>query len=69
LLKLKINLVYWYSPTASCDVADTQTFELLKHGRAMILLDGLDEVREKDNCRILSKSVIFMTNLTQINSS
>jgi predicted NACHT family NTPase len=36
-------------------VADTQTVNLLKHGRAMILMDGLDEVREKDSYRVLKQ--------------
>jgi len=34
LLKLKINLVYWYTlPNSFVLDDDTQTFELLKHGR------------------------------------
>lgn len=48
-------LVYIAQLLRACDIADTQTFELLKHGRAMILLDGLDEVREEDNCRVLKQ--------------
>jgi predicted NACHT family NTPase len=36
-------------------VADSQTVDLLKHGRAMILLDGLDEVREEHSYRVLQQ--------------
>ena len=48
-------LIYVAQLLRACDVAAPQTFELLKHGRAMILLDGLDEVREEDNCRVLKQ--------------
>ncbi len=36
-------------------VTDSQTVDLLEQGRAMILLDGLDEVREEHSCRILKQ--------------
>jgi predicted NACHT family NTPase len=41
---------------SDCDVAAEQAALLLKHGRALILLDGLDEVKEEDDRRI-SKQV------------
>ena len=36
-----------------CGVTDTQTSDLLNHGRVMILLDGLDEVRVEDSSRVV----------------
>jgi predicted NACHT family NTPase len=36
-------------------LAEAQISELLNSGRAMILLDGLDEVREEDNSRVLAQ--------------
>ncbi|MEP0748524.1 MULTISPECIES: NACHT domain-containing NTPase [unclassified Coleofasciculus] len=40
---------------ADCGVADTEIGEILQQGRALILLDGLDEVREKDSKQILKQ--------------
>ncbi|MBW4638553.1 MAG: NACHT domain-containing NTPase [Gloeocapsa sp. UFS-A4-WI-NPMV-4B04] len=37
------------------NVADEQTLELLKHGRAIILLDGLDEVKQEHSSHILQQ--------------
>ncbi|MEW5856740.1 MAG: NACHT domain-containing protein, partial [Cyanobacteriota bacterium] len=36
-------------------VLDTQIVEILQQGRALILLDGLDEVREKDSKQVLEQ--------------
>ena len=36
-------------------LVNNQIMQVLKHGRAMILLDGLDEVREEDSYRILKQ--------------
>ncbi len=36
-------------------VVDTQIVEILQQGRALILLDGLDEVREKDSKQVLEQ--------------
>ena len=36
-------------------IVNPQIMQVLKHGRAMILLDGLDEVREEDSYRILKQ--------------
>jgi predicted NACHT family NTPase len=38
---------------APCGVADAELQPLLSQGKAVILLDGLDEVRDKDNNRVL----------------
>ena len=36
-------------------IVKTQIMQVLEHGRAMFLLDGLDEVREEDSYRILKQ--------------
>jgi predicted NACHT family NTPase len=36
-------------------VAEAQISELLNSGRTLILLDGLDEIREEDNSRVLAQ--------------
>lgn len=48
-------LIYITQLLIAYGVADSQTIDLLKHGRAMILLDGLDEVREEHSYRILKQ--------------
>ncbi|MUG92830.1 NACHT domain-containing protein [Scytonema sp. UIC 10036] len=42
---------------SECKVKDTpvKTKQLLEQGKVLVLLDGLDEVREKDNSRIIRK--------------
>ena len=40
---------------AQWEVTKTQTTELIKSGRALILLDGLDEVRQEETSRVLNK--------------
>ena len=37
------------------NVADEQVLDLLKHGRAIILLDGLDEVKEEHSSHVLQQ--------------
>jgi predicted NACHT family NTPase len=49
LLKYTTQLFAPYS------VADAELQHLLRHGKAVILLDGLDEVRNKDNDRVLKR--------------
>ncbi|HEY9739332.1 MAG TPA: NACHT domain-containing NTPase [Coleofasciculaceae cyanobacterium] len=44
---------------SNCCVSDAQVAEVLKHGRAMVLLDGLDEIREADNSRLLKQICDF----------
>ncbi len=48
-------LVYITQILRPCGITDTQIVDLLKHGRAMILIDGLDEVREEDSCGVLQQ--------------
>jgi predicted NACHT family NTPase len=43
----------------SLDIDVTVLGSLFKHGRALVLLDGLDEVREEDNSRILKEICDF----------
>ncbi|MEH1921032.1 NACHT domain-containing NTPase [Nostoc sp.] len=38
---------------SSCGIVTTQVADLFKHGRVLVLLDGLDEVREEDNSRVI----------------
>ncbi|MBW4502920.1 MAG: NACHT domain-containing NTPase [Scytonema hyalinum WJT4-NPBG1] len=37
---------------SSCGVMATQVADLFNHGRVLVLLDGLDEVREEDSSRV-----------------
>jgi predicted NACHT family NTPase len=52
-------LEYISQEFADCGVAREHSVplpdELLKHGRALVLLDGLDEVREEDSHRVLKE--------------
>lgn len=62
------NLLKFITITlVDCGVTEAQVSELLKHGKALILLDGLDEVREEDSRRVLRQiqnfSVQYHTNL------
>jgi predicted NACHT family NTPase len=43
-----------------CDINETQIFELLKHGRVFILIDGLDEVSENDSVRVINSIKTFL---------
>lgn len=49
-LSVYINQIF-----TNCGVKETQTTEIISHGRGLILLDGLDEVTEEDATRILSQ--------------
>jgi predicted NACHT family NTPase len=41
---------------SDCDVSDEQiAVILLKHGKTMVLLDGLDEVKDEDNNRVIKQ--------------
>ncbi|MFB2917765.1 NACHT domain-containing protein [Aerosakkonema funiforme] len=42
-----------------CGVTATQIFELLKQGKTLILLDGLDEVRDEDAQRVIKQTQEF----------
>ncbi len=42
-------------------ITNTSTSELINQGRALILLDGLDEVREEDSDRVLQEIKEFST--------
>lgn len=55
-------LVYIVQKFHSNGVTDTQTHKLLQHGRVMILLDSLDEVKEEDSRRILKQIKDFSEN-------
>lgn len=48
-------LEYINQQFAECEVTSTQTANLFNWGRALFLLDGLDEVQEKDTFRILKE--------------
>ena len=43
-------LEYVNQQTAECGVTSAQIANLFSWGRVLFLLDGLDEVREKDTC-------------------
>ncbi|NEO33866.1 MAG: NACHT domain-containing protein [Symploca sp. SIO3C6] len=51
----------------NCGVKETQTAEIISHGRGLILLDGLDEVTEEDASLILNQIQQF-TNQYHTNS-
>ncbi|NER99744.1 MAG: NACHT domain-containing NTPase [Symploca sp. SIO1B1] len=40
---------------ADCDVTEAQATEVINRGKGLILLDGLDEVKEEDSDRILNQ--------------
>jgi predicted NACHT family NTPase len=44
---------------ANCGVMDTQITELFKQGRALLFLDGLDEVRDEDSLQVLREIRYF----------
>lgn len=46
-------LEYIAQQLSSCGIADAKAEQLLKQGRVLILLDGLDEVREEETKRVL----------------
>lgn len=58
-------LAYITQILGNCSVAERQTLELLKHGRAIILLDGLDEVREEDSRRVCHQVCHIYKNFPQ----
>jgi predicted NACHT family NTPase len=52
----KPNLLKYISQQLSnCQVTDNQIVEIFQHNKALILLDGLDEVREEDSQRVLKE--------------
>jgi len=40
---------------SNCDVSADQIAVLFKHGRTLVLLDGLDEVKDEDNNRVIKQ--------------
>jgi predicted NACHT family NTPase len=40
---------------SDCDVSADQIAVLLKHGKTLVLLDGLDEVKDEDNNRVIKQ--------------
>lgn len=58
----KVSLLeYINQQFAECGVTDAQTAHLLRQGRVLFLLDGLDEVKEKDNRWVL-KEIVELSN-------
>lgn len=52
----KPNLLKYISQQLStCQVTDNQVVEIFQHNKGLVLLDGLDEVREEDSQRVLKK--------------
>lgn len=52
----KPNLLEYISQQLStCQVTDNQVVEIIQHDKGLMLLDGLDEVREEDNQRVLKE--------------
>ncbi len=49
---------------SSYEVTNTQIYELLKHGSCLILLDGLEEVREQDYHRVINEIQFFLDRFT-----
>lgn len=57
----KVSLLeYINQQFAGCGVTDAQTAHLLRQDRVLVLLDGLDEVKEKDNSWVLKEIVEFI---------
>jgi predicted NACHT family NTPase len=52
-------LVYITQFAQACGIDLSEITEILKHGRALILLDGVDEIREEDNQRALQQIYEF----------
>ncbi|MEH2048010.1 NACHT domain-containing protein [Nostoc sp.] len=52
-------LNYISQELADCGASDQEIQTLLVDGRMLILLDGLDEIPEDDNAKIISKMAIF----------
>ena len=52
-------LVYITQLVQACGIELSEITEILKHGRALILLDGLDEIREEDSQRVLQQIYEF----------
>ncbi|MBW4575173.1 MAG: NACHT domain-containing NTPase [Aphanothece sp. CMT-3BRIN-NPC111] len=52
----KLGLLEYISQhLSSCGVGNTQVVDLFNQGRTLVLLDGLDEVREEDSSRVLKE--------------
>lgn len=52
----KLNLLEYISQQLStCQVTDNHVVEIFQHNKGLVLLDGLDEVREEDSQRILKE--------------
>ena len=60
-------LVYITQIMQVCGVNKKQLIQLLQHGRAIILLDGLDEIKEEDHLRVLQKIHNFSVQFTENN--
>lgn len=50
-----ILLEYISQQLVNCEVTDNQVVEIFQNNKALVLLDGLDEVREEDSQRILKE--------------
>lgn len=60
-------LVYITQIMQNCGVNKKQLIQLLQHGRAIILLDGLDEIRQEDSQQIIQKIYNFSIQFNQNN--
>ncbi len=60
-------LIYITQIMQACGVTKKQAIKLLQHGKAIILLDGLDEVKEEDSQRVLQHIQNFSTQFNQNN--
>lgn len=58
-------LIYIMRIMQAGDVPQKQIIKLLQHGRALILIDGLDELKEEDSQRILQQVNNFFTQFSQ----
>lgn len=60
-------LVYLTQIMQVCGVKKKQLIQLLQHGRAIILLDGLDEIKDEDSQRVTQEiqkfSILFNLNI------
>ncbi|MGA9378517.1 MAG: NACHT domain-containing NTPase, partial [Phormidium sp.] len=50
-----ILLEYVSQQLANCEVTDNQVVEIFQNNKALVLLDGLDEVKEEDSQRVLKE--------------
>jgi Cdc6-like AAA superfamily ATPase/DNA-binding CsgD family transcriptional regulator len=51
---------------SDCDVSADQIAVLFKHGKTLVLLDGLDEVKDEDNNRVINQ-VLYLSDKFRIN--